>query len=184
MKTVSCTRKCLFKRWAREDEAVAAIEAGILFPLMLSILMGVVDLGVALTINEKVVNSGHMMADLLAREDDINDAEFTDIIVSGQLVIQPYDIAPFGYDIAGIQFVDEEAIPTVMWRETFNMDQNGDIESESEDLGIENEGVLAVTVHYTYTPFFTTFVVGEIEMEEVSYARGRKGLFVTRSAGS
>ncbi len=172
-------------KWLKNDDANAAIEAGFLFPVLVTILLGIVDMGVGLIVNEKVINSAHMMADLLAREDDISDAELTEAAVAAEMVIQPYETITMGYDVAGIQFLGAEMVPTERWRDTFNMDPNPDVLVDSIGLGYENEGVLAVTVRYTYTPYFSNFVVGQIEMQEVSYARGRKGNFVTRSeAGS
>lgn len=169
------------KKWLLEEDAVAAIEAAMLIPVMASILIGVVDLGSALNVNQKIVNATSMMADLLSREEDVNDAEFNDAVVAAQLAFEPYDIASMGYDVAGIQFLTPAKTPTVQWRDTFNMDANGDVTTDSDGLGDEDEGVIAVTIKYTYEPFFTHFVVGSIPMQEVFYTRGRRSGFVTRS---
>jgi Flp pilus assembly protein TadG len=171
----------LLKKWIWGDEASAALEAGFLFPIMTSILLGVVDVGRGLTVNQKVTNSCHVIADLLTREDEVTDAEFNDAVIGGQLVLMPYSTEPMGYDVAGIQFIGATKVPTVEWRDTVNMDPNPDVTSDSEGLGDQNEGVVAVTVKYHYAPFFTGFAIGEIFMQEVSYARGRKGVFVTRT---
>jgi Flp pilus assembly protein TadG len=169
------------RKWLNGDDASAAIEAGFLFPLLISILLGVIDVGMGLTVNQKVTNSCHMIADLLARETDVDNAEFNDAVIGGQLTLQPYDVTPMGYDIAGVQFIGANLVPTVQWRGTFNMDPNPNITTDSAGLGDQNEGVIAVTVRYLYTPYFSNFVIGPIQMQEVSYARGRKGGFVTRS---
>jgi hypothetical protein len=47
-----------------------------------------------------------------------------------------------------------------------------------ENLGGPGEGVVAVVVNYIYQPFFTGFVIGPIDMQEVAYLRGRKSAIV------
>ena len=173
--------KRLLTAWWRNDSAVMALEAGLLFPVLATIMMGVVDIGSGLVTNQKLVNASHMVADLLAREDDITDAEFTDSVVAGEMAMNPYDTTSFGYDVVGIRFEEEELTPTVIWRETFNMPENASAEADSEGLGSEDEGVIVVTLKFLYVPVFSEFMTGPITMEEVAFARGRKGYFVTRS---
>ena len=96
------------------------------------------------------------------------------------MALQPYDTASYGVDIAGIQFLTHSLTPTVQWRETRNMDPNDDMLEKSEGLGLENEGVVAVTVHYTFIPYFSNIFTGPFQMSEEAYVRGRKGTFVEK----
>lgn len=170
------------KRWFFEEDAVAAVEAGLIFPLMITLLAGVYDTGTALNINQKVVNASFMMADILTRDQDIDDTEFNEAALAARFAIEPYDTVTFGYDVAGIQFVGAGAVPTVQWRETFNMDSNADVTVTSVGLGSENEGVVAATVQYTYSPFFFGIIMmGDLEMKEAFYARGRESAYVMRN---
>lgn len=171
--------RCIFC-WIKDDKANAAIEAGFLFPVLVTILCGMVDVGVGLVTNQKVINSSQIVADLLAREDDVSDSEYNDAIVAARMALQPYDTTSLGIDVAGIQFVGSSQQPTVIWRDLFNMEANDQVIIDSAGLGLEDEGVIAVTVRYNYSPYFSSFAVGDLVMEEVAYVRGRKGLFVTR----
>lgn len=168
------------KKGRGKEEGAVAIEAALILPLMVTILIGVIDLGRGIHVNQKVVNATAMMADLITREDSLTDDELTDIAMAGQMAIEPYDTATFGYDVAGIQFTGADATPMVQWRDTVNMDPNGDIPADAEGLGEENEGLVAVTVSYTYTPAYIGVVIGTIDMQETFFARGRKTSFVTR----
>lgn len=169
------------RSWMRDDKANAAIEAGFLFPVMMVILCGMIDMGIGLVINQKTINSSQMVADLVGREEDLTDAEVEDAIVAGRMAFHPYATDSYGVDVVGIQFVGVGRVPTVRWRDTVNMDENGDVLAGSQNLGEQNEGVIAVTVRYLYQPYFSDFILGDLQMEEVAYVRGRKGLFVTRS---
>lgn len=173
-------KKSVFRRWARDEGATAAIEAGFLFPILVSILCGMIDTGVALVTNQKVVDSSQMIADLLTRNTTVTNGDITDAVVAGHLAIQPYSTASYGIDIVGIQYLTTAKTPTERWRTTLNMTPNPDVLSHSTGLGDENEGVVAVTAHYTHSPYFSFFFIGTIVMNEEAFARGRKGLYVNK----
>lgn len=168
------------KNILHDDSAVASVEAGLLFPVLASILCGMVDVGVGMITNIKVTNSTQIIADLVSRGTQVTQMEIDDAIVAGRMALQPYNTDTYGVDIAGIEFVDEDMEPTVQWRDTVNMEPNLDITTRSEGLGFEGEGVIGVTVRYVYEPFFTGFVISTFVMEEESIARGRRGVFVEK----
>jgi len=169
-----------FRKYMQDDSAVAAIEAGLLFPVLVMILCGTIDLGMMLLTNQKVVNATQTVSDLMTRGTQVSDTDINDAIVAGQLSLMPYSTTSFGVDIVGIQFVGATMVPTVKWRKTVNMGVNTTVLAKSDGMGAEDEGVVAVTVNYTFTPIFTSVVTGPMQMKEESYARGRKGLFVAK----
>ncbi|HEX2753181.1 MAG TPA: TadE/TadG family type IV pilus assembly protein, partial [Alphaproteobacteria bacterium] len=168
------------RKFLTGDEANAAIEAGFLFPVMVAILCGMIDMGVALITNLKVTTATQIVSDLLARDKSVTDAQIDDAVNAGRLALFPYDTATYGVDIVGIQYVGTGLVPTVRWRETINMAENAAVLERSEGLGLQNEGVIAVTVRYFFTPYFSGFMINDIQMHEEAYVRGRKGLFVQK----
>lgn len=170
----------LFKKFLREEHASPAIEAGLLFPMMITLFCGVMDTGVLYVVNMKVTNASQMISDLVSRDTTISTGEINDAIVAGRMALLPYPADSYGVDIAGIQFIGTSKTPTVQWRTTQNMSPNQEVTSRSAGLGAQNEGVIAVTTKYVYTPYFSDFLVGSITMGEESYVRGRKGLFVAK----
>src|ERR1700680_947569 len=96
---------CIFKRWWKDDKAVIAIEVGILMPVMLTLLLGVMDIGTGIYLNQKLLNADQMIADLLSRNDTVSAAvDLPNAVVAGQLTLAPYDTTTFGVDVAGIKF--------------------------------------------------------------------------------
>lgn len=170
----------LFKRLWRDDRAVVAVEAAFVFPLLVAIMCGMMDVGQALVVNQKTITATQTIADLLAREDLISNAEMTDAIVAGRLSMQPYDVTTYGVDVVGIQFLGEELVPTERWRDTVDTEENDTVFDMSEGLGAEDEGIIAVTVDYFYVPYFTSVFVDGFEMQEMAFVRGREGLFIER----
>lgn len=163
-----------FRRWLCDEDATAAVEAGFLFPLLMLIMCGTVDTGLGLVMNQKVVNSSHTICDLLTRGASVSNSDVNDAIIAGRLALAPYSVVTYGVDIAAIQFLTVAKTPTVQWRRTQNMAANPDITQNSTGLGNQDEGVLGVTVTYTFNPLFTAYFQSAVPMTVMSYARSRK----------
>ncbi len=165
-------------RWAKEEEATALIETAILFPVLITLMMGTYDLGQGVTVNQKTIAAAQVIGDLIARDRTTDMNTLQEIITAGEMALEPYSTAPFGYDIASVQF-DEDGNPVVLWRITENALENDDAVASTEGLGPPGDGVLVVTAVYNYDPYFSHFVVDEINMKEVAFLRGRKGPTIT-----
>lgn len=163
-----------FVKWVKDDCATAAVEAGFLFPLLMLVLCGTIDTGLGLVTNQKVTNATQTVSDLLTREVQATPAEINDAIIAGRMAMMPYETDSYGVDIASIKFIGTTKVPTLQWRRTVNMAANTEILARTEGLGAQNEGVLAVTVRYVFTPIFTSYFSGPIVMKIESFARGRK----------
>lgn len=157
----------------KDTRGLAFIESAMILPLMLTLLFGLFDLGQAIVINQKVTSAAHMASDLIARNSVITQADLDDAVGGALMVIDPYNRDLLGVDIVGIQF-DEDDDPAVLWRHTHNMDAEASLPSSASGLGVEGEGVVAVAVRYSYTPRFSGVFVGDFDMREISYMRGRR----------
>jgi len=163
----------LLRRWCTDNRATALTETAILFPVMMSLLMGVYDIGLGISINHKTITASQVIGDLVTRNIQMQAAMIEDIVEAGQLSLEPYPVLTMGYDIASIEF-ESDGDPCVLWRVTENMDPNQVAVESTEGLGGPGEGILAVTVAYRYTPYFSNFVVDTIDMQEVAFLRGRR----------
>ena len=154
-------------RWCHEEKAVAATEAAILFPVLMSLLMGVYDLGNGIVVNQKAVTASQIIADLVTRNQVVDMDLITDIQIAGRMAMEPFPTAPMGYDIASVEF-----------DVTSNMTANDAAVDSTDIIANAGEGVVVVTVAYTYRPFFAHFVVDQIDMQEVAFLRGRRSATV------
>jgi Flp pilus assembly protein TadG len=168
------------KQFWRDEEGVAALEVAMLLPVVMILLLGTIDIGNAIVIHKKVMTAASITADLMARGSSVEDAEVDDAWAASRMAIDPYNRALLGLDIASIQFVGSGAVPTVMWRETFNMQPNPNAITRATGLGVQGEGVLVVTARYVYTPVFTSMITEDVVLEEVAVTRGRRSSFVSR----
>ncbi len=172
--------KSLGRQWWTNREGTAAVEFVLIFPLLLTMLVGVDELGTGIMINQKCIAASQMVADLIARNKSVTEAQIEDYVTAGRLALDPYSTASLGFDIVSIQF-DASNNPQQVWRYTNNMTANNDGLNGATGLGVSGDGVLAVTVTYTYVPPLASMVIHTIPMEEIAYIRGRQSAIVNEN---
>ena len=165
------------KNWIDNQEGVAALEAAMLFPPMLSLLLGTFDLGNGIVLSQKTITASQVAADLVSRNRTVNSAAVEDIIHGAQLAYEPFALNGFGIDIVSVTF-DAYKNPVVLWRRTESMLPNNDAVSSTAGLADEGEGMIIVSVQYTYVPNFAKYFMGDIDFKEVAYSRGRRSATV------
>lgn len=166
------------KKWLRAEDGVAAIEAAMLFPLMVALMAGSFDLGQGIVLSGRTVTASQVVADLISRDKTANLTSVNDDISAAQLVYQPFSLSEFGIDIASVQF-DTNKKPVVLWRETRSMSPNTAAIDSLVGVGAAGDGMIVVTVQYTYKPLFTQYFASPVQMSEVAFARGRRSPAVT-----
>ncbi len=166
-----------FRRYLADENGVSVVETAIFFPILISLLMGVFDIGQGFVINQKTVSASQVIADLVTRNEAVDEDIIADIVEAGKLAIAPYPIVSFGYDVASVEF-DEDGDPVVLWRETDNMAPDDDAVDSTTNLGDEGDSIVVVSVVYQYEPFFSHSVIGTIDMNERAFLRGRKSATV------
>ena len=162
----------------KDESGMSFTETAILFPVLLSMLMAVYDLGQGVVVNQKTVAASQVIGDLITRNEIVDMGVITDVVNAGELAFAPFPVETFGYDIASVQF-DEDGDPVILWRVTENMEQGDDAIESTTGLGVEGEGVVVVSVVYEYEPYFANFIVDSINMNELAFLRGRKSAVVT-----
>lgn len=163
----------LCTRYNAEEKGNAALETALVFPILITLLMGTFDIGNGIAVNQRTVGASQIIGDLIARNRNVDVNILQDIVRAGELAFDPYPTDSFGYDIISIQF-DDDGDPVVLWRMTENMPPNDDALESTEGLGSVGEGLVIVTARYQYDTFFSKFIVPQIQMQEVAFLKGRK----------
>jgi Flp pilus assembly protein TadG len=152
---------------------LAAVEAALLLPTLIVMGVSIVDIGNAFLVNQKLIAATQGMADLITRETNPSLEQRAQAITSASQAIRPYPTDTFEYNITSFEF-DAGGVADTVWEETSGISLTGSMTSNLSELGGPGEGVVAVRTTYTYRPFFTGFVIGEIPMEEHAFLRGRR----------
>jgi Flp pilus assembly protein TadG len=162
----------------KDNRGLAAIEAALIFPLIITVTLATFDLGNALVLNQKIITASQVTSDLLARERSISDTEIEQAVMAARLAMDPYQGDDLGIDIQGIR-IESSSNYNICWEHTTpNMDDNDDLIPNLDKLGGVNEGFIRVTTQYRFTPHFTGQLIGSFDLREVSYVRGRSNAFV------
>ncbi|MGH1402920.1 MAG: TadE/TadG family type IV pilus assembly protein [Alphaproteobacteria bacterium] len=169
----------LISRWKHEESAIAAVEAALIFPVMLTVLMSIYDFGNAILANQKAIRASQVVADLIARENVVDDADVSEAIEAGRLAFEPLSNDSYGVDIVSIRF-NEDAEAEIVWRETENIASLPDAMASVEALETANDGVVMVTVDYKFEPLFAGFIIDTFDMRETAFSRGRSSPVITR----
>lgn len=168
------------KKYKNNKDGLAAVEVSLILPVLLTLLLGMVDLGHGLMVKKKVIGASQIIGDLLTRTSSVTQDEIDDAILAGKLALAPYPDANYGVDIVSIEFVGDEAVPTELWRETYNRTPNTELINYVDTLGDKGDGTFVVAVSYEFEPFFTGFILDYFTIEEVAFSRGRRSAVVRR----
>lgn len=164
------------RQFWRDDTAIAAVEFAAIFPVMVAILLGCIDMGSAFWLDRKIVTATQSVADVLAREESLTDTIIDQTITGAKLMMRPFPEEDLGYDIVGIQFTGTG--PKVIWRRTENMSESQALPDAAKGLGAVDEGVIAVVMKVPFRPSFFGFVHDEFDISEMAILRGRLASFI------
>lgn len=172
-------------RYRRDVDGVAAVEAAFVFPILLVLVLGVMDLGRGIMCNQKTIKASQVVADLITREISVDTFDINEAVNAGTLSLQPYDDTTLAFDIVSVRFTADDAAE-IVWQETRNMTATPatQIMQRVLPLAAEGSGVVMVITEYEYRPIFSRFIVKEIPMQEVAFARGRRSAVVCRDGAS
>lgn len=165
------------KNWWKNCQGVATVEAAMIFPVLLVLLVGTFDLGNGILAGQKTIRASQVTADLITRTTTVDATDIQEAYRAGELALQPFDTTNYGVDIISFSF-DDEATAEIVWRETIGMNPINNAVDYVTSLAEPNSGVVMVVSVYEYEPAFAGFVVDNIPMTERAFARGRRSAVV------
>src|SRR3990172_7279898 len=108
-----------FQHFTGDRTGVSAVEFALLLPLMLSLYLGAVELGGALTIERKVTHVTSSLADLVTQSRTISNNDMDNILDAAASVITPYDNGLLSIKVSGVS-IDSEGTARVAWSDARN----------------------------------------------------------------
>lgn len=169
-------------RFKHDGEGVAAVEFALIFPVMIALYLGSVEISGAFQTNKNVGKTSSMVGDLITQQDDITRNELQAIAEIGEALLFPYQETKPEITMTGIQ-IDNNAAATarVSWSQRY---QNGSMSSPfatgqivtiPSRLRIPGTFIIQSTTKLDYKPIVTwsTEGGGFINMNETFYLRPR-----------
>jgi len=173
---VRCTR------FWQESKGVSAVEFALIVPIMITLFLGAVEFGHALTIDRRVTAIASATGDLAAQVEEVDDGAVQDIFEASSEIIKPYTEGPLSIVLTNVE-ADADGNTTVTWSETRNgaARATGSAISVPSGLVQPSQCVILAEVTYSYSPPVGHFLTGGITMTESFYLKPRRSVCVTKT---
>lgn len=152
---------------------VAAVEAALILPVLITMFLGMVELTAYIEATRKAMSATQTMADLVAQETALTTSDMADIRAAADLIMDP--LTPTGdrgkIIIASIGFRESDDAPVVLWKVDGGAGETVD-HTKAAGLGSTLDSVIMVRLEYSYqSPF--GFFFNTRNMVEEAFARPR-----------
>lgn len=170
--------------YLRDDRAVAAIEFALIFPLMAAILLGSVETSQVLEAKRKETNVASTVADLVAQEKSVDNADITNIFQGATMLLSPFDTSTLQVVVTSV-INDSDGNPVVDWSDGYNATARtpgANMPADfPDDVVVTGSSVIVAEVTYSYTSPYGWNITGPITMRDTYYCRPRRSTTVVRN---
>jgi Flp pilus assembly protein TadG len=188
------------RRFLRSTRGLAAVEFGMVFPMLLVLLLASIDAGRAVAVYMKVRAATYALDAMANQYTSVQDTDLQGISGAAAAILAPYPSGPSGLRISQVEVTTGG--PIVAWSYGLNMTPYtyqssnnlvlpGTLASISAPNNacptsfytagnVINNGcyLLLAQVQYTYTPMFAQFITGPITISDSLYLMPRNSLCV------
>ncbi len=162
------------KPFLRDRSAVSALEFALVLPIMLTLYMGGVELGSALTIDRKVTQVTSTLADLVTQSKALSTSDMQNIFDAATSIIAPYTSTPLTMKVTEVK-IDSTGKATVAWSVARNDTAltTGATVTLPTAVATPSTWVVMSEVHYPYTPSIGYVMTGTYDLSDKFYLRPR-----------
>ena len=140
------------QRFAGDERGVSAIEFVLIFPLLVTMLAGTVDIGQALTVSRKMNQVVATLGDMTSQQGTWSTTDIDAIVAGTATIIEPFSKTDLKIDLA-ILDVDASLATKVNWARSYNktaLNKNA-ASPVTIPTNIAQSGVQLIAVKATYT---------------------------------
>jgi len=153
-----------------------------LLPLLLLVLFGIMELGTAIVIKDKLRNAASTVAEIANQYTTIHDSDMSAILGATTAIITPYSVTNASVVLSQIS-INGNGKAIVTWSDAQNGTARtvGSSVTIPSSIAVGNTVVLLGEVSYRYTPAFGYAMTGSMALQDSLYATPRSGSSITRS---
>ena len=159
-------------RRRKRNAGAAAIELAAVLPLMLLFLMGTIDIVDMYMEERRMLRATSNMADLIARQNEMDSDKLDDIAAASQTVFRPLGGAPASFGVSEVRF-DDDGDASVGWTASVEGGTVNDPVAETSGIDLRSSSVIVVEGRFTWTPQFLSGLIGDVRLSETAVARPR-----------
>ncbi len=172
------------RRFARDCDAVAAMEFAIVLPVMLLLYIGGVELGDGLQIQFKVTETARTITDLASQYISIQSSDMSNILAAASSVVAPYSTSNITMTVSEVT-TNPQGQGTITWSCSLNGTPHtvGATIILPANLQTPNISLIWGEVTYPYTPPMGYVISGTINLYQSNYFYPRLVNLITLPQG-
>lgn len=145
-------------RWARDSRGVAAIEFAFVLPILVLVLLGTIEIARAIDADRRFGYATSSTTDLIAREQDLTDADLDGMMNGIEHMMRPYDSSSLSLRVTAVRApMSSGQQPRVEWSYAHREGKTHnkcDTYALPADLVSPGGRVIVVETKYNFTPLF------------------------------
>lgn len=166
----------------RNSEGVAAVEFGLIAPLLIFMLIGTIELSRAISIDRKFSFVTATIADLVSRERSLTAADVTAMYAVVDHMMKPWDASTLKINIVPVKSMLGTG-KTCVYAQTTNRPAlhgasqvgYGAAYAVTANLMAQGTAIIAVESNYTFTPLFVSSIIGTSTWTDKAILSPREG---------
>ncbi|CUW38437.1 conserved protein of unknown function (TadE-like,15-56) [Magnetospirillum sp. XM-1] len=161
------------RRLIGDKRGVAAVEFALTLPIMITALLGTVEITNLVKSYGKTVSAAQTVADLTAQSSSLTSTQMDSIRTAAQRVLDPLvsNAGNLGLDVVSVGF-DAAGTPSQLWRYQWGAVSGAPSLAGAKGLGAAGESVIMVRLSYVCVPVLHHLVPSKT-FTEMSYTRPR-----------
>jgi Flp pilus assembly protein TadG len=174
-----------FRQFLRHKGGIAAVEFGLIAPVLGALLVGTVEVCNALQCKQKVTSVASSVADLVAQTKSVSASDMSNIFAAANALTYPFPSSNSGIVVSSV-ISDGAGNGTVAWSQAQNATPLSVNSAVIVPTGLMTAAscakgacsVILTQVTYKYTSPIGTVITGTNTMSDYFYARPRKSATV------
>lgn len=170
-------------RFRRAQDGLSAVEFALILPVMLTSLLGAVEVSNGMLADRKVTQTTSTLADLVSQDNSVTNTEINDIFAAAVAVMHPIDATSMRMRISSI-VADANGITRVAWSDGRNMSARAVNSTITVPAGMvaPNGSVILTEIELDYRTTFGEFLTSGVTIRDKFYLRPRRTLKIARVA--
>jgi Flp pilus assembly protein TadG len=171
---------------AADNHGNALLEAALVFPILLTLFLGVSEFSEAFIVNRRLAIAANTAADLVARVKTVSTADLTGLKTMIDETIRPYSTTSFGLIITSV-VADGNTPPTnkVAWSYAQGAGATahsaGSVITIPDNLTLPNTSIIYAEAKYTFRSTLSSLIAGDVAMQAAGYQTPRFAMQVAKS---
>jgi Flp pilus assembly protein TadG len=175
------------RRFTRSNRGISVVEFALLVPIMVTLFIGGTELTQGITIKRKTTIATRTIADLVAQDTSITNAEMTAIFAATSSVLAPYPASNLKLIVSSVN-IAANGTATIVWSDAHGGATPravGSTVTLPDGLNaFPNTTLIWAEADYSYTPVIGYVISGTMNLKDKLYLRPRLVPRICRENGT